>query len=537
MILKGRRANKNVSPRNASQGEDTLEPLKERVAKLEAERAELIRERAELEERIALGKSGAARLHGSYLKRLENQTKSTLALSDTVNSVLGAIKEISQSYKEMLKAVHALGNITRELGDSFRQQTETQEDINRRADTANAASENEVSKAKALKSDLGQLESIRAFMANAMDTIEDVSSRLSLLSMNGRIEAAHAGAAGRGFAVVAQEMLNLQQENGKVIASQRAQLGGFLPLMSAMQNESDAVEAQAREQESIIRDIAEKSVDLKERTKANQDRIDDLISSVEELAASIEQGQKTVQNIEEETGKVESIFKEEVFVSGKVNSLDQFLFDVAERAPSLAEAGHSLVNEYQKLSVINGKSYVWQADSWIITDSKKLPPAVGPFSGLGDRVLVCVGQTVDNPTFPKPLAEGSGILAVLPVDAIADPSSPLQGFMPLLDRLGLKLADLKNPRGIDLVRTHGNMAVIEHFEGTYRTTMREKIQRGNLVSSFCFGGAFPNGDVMINGFLSDFQRHTSDAVKFGMIGESMVLAFQSLAEMGRYWKL
>ncbi len=513
------------------------EPSRLRIKELERERDRLSAENSALKTRIELSRSGTDSLRNSYQKRLKDQTQSTGELSETVNSVLKSVKEISSSYEEMLKAVHSLANITRELGISFQSQSETQEKINLRTVEANSASENEVVKAKALKSELGHLESIRVFMANAIDTIDEVSGRLSLLSMNGRIEAAHAGTVGRGFAVVAQEMLQLQQENGKVIASQRSQLEGFLPVMSAMQKESDAVEAQARDQQEIIREISNGSNDLGEQTRINQNKIDELISAVEDLAASIEQGRKTAQIIEEETTKHEFIFKEEVFVSNKMNSMDSFLFGLSKKADTLADAGHLLVNEYQKLSVLNGKSYVWQADSWIVTDAKKLPMGVQEhLSGMGDRVLVCIGQTDNNPTFPQPLSAASGILAVRPIDDITDPTSPLQSLLPLIEQIGLSIGDLKNPENIDFERCHGTMIAIAAFTGSYRKVMQEKIDAGKLICTFGFGGPFQNGDIMLNNFLSDYLRTEKDAMKFRMLGESMVFAFQSIVESGKYWK-
>ncbi|HUX39183.1 MAG TPA: hypothetical protein VMV44_14885, partial [Rectinemataceae bacterium] len=310
-----------------------------------------------------------------------------------------------------------------------------------------------------------------------------------------------------------------------------------LPLMSAMQGKSDIVEAQAREQQEAILSIAKGSHGLDGLTKANRGRLDELTAAVEELAASIEEGQRSTQRIEEETGRVEGIFKEEVFVSQKVNSLDRFIFDMAKGASSVAEAGHSLVNEYQKISVLNGASYVWQGESWLVTDSGRLPPGLrDKAAALGRRVLVCVGQTDDNPSFPQGLDMRAGILAIRPIADILDDASPLQGFRDLLARANLGVGDLEEPGRIDNSRDHANMAVIEEFEGGYLRVMRDKIAKGRLASAFSFGGAFANGDLMINLFLSNYKRHRSDAEKFGMIGESMVLAFESLIATGRYWR-
>jgi hypothetical protein len=480
--------------------------------------------------------SEGLRVRETYLRRLAEQTQSTLALSDTVQSVLNGMKEISIAYKEMLKAVHSVGDICRDLGESFRVQVETQEGIGNQADAASAASADEVRQAQALKTNLGQLAAIQAFMGQAVETIDEVSSRLSLLSMNGRIEAAHAGSAGRGFAVVAQEMLKLQQESQRIIASQKVQLADFLPLMTAMQEKADTVESQARDQQAVIRDISGGSQVLTTQTRTNQDHISGLTSAVEELAASIEQGERTTLIIDTEATKVERIFKEEVFVAQKANTLDQFLFDLSKKAKTLAGASHTLVNEYQRISVLNGASYVWQGEAWLVTNRDSLPAALRDRVGGAARVLVCVGQTENNPRFPSPLDAQAGIFDVRPVEDLWSPQSPLQGLRALLDRAKISLDDLKDPRRIAGSSGHATMAVNEDFTGAYQRVMEADIRRGNLVSSFSFGGAFSNGDVLMNLFLSTYQRHHSDAEKFGMLGESLVMSFQTFVDAGTYWR-
>ena len=476
------------------------------------------------------------RVRETYLRRLAEQTHSTLALSDTVQSVLNGMKEISIAYKEMLKAVQMVGDTCRALGESFQIQAQAQLGIGTQADAASDASGDEVKQAQALKADLGQLAAIQTFMGQAVETIDEVSSRLSLLSMNGRIEAAHAGAAGRGFAVVAQEMLKLQQESQRIISTQKSQLAEFLPLMATMQDKADTVEAQARGQQSLIREISAGGQSLTTQTRANQDHISGLTTAVEELAASIEQGERTTLVIEAEASKVERIFKEEVFVAQKANTLDQFLFDLTKKAHSLAGAAHTLINEYQRISVLNGASYVWQGEAWLVTSRENLPDHLGDRVPGASRVLVCVGQTDNNPRFTAPLDPEAGILAIVPIDEIGNPQSPLQGLKVLVDRAGLTIDDLKDPRRILNTRGHATMAVNEDLTGPYQRVLEGEIRRGNLVSSFCFGGAFSNGDVLMNLFLSTYKRRHSDAEKFGMLGESLVMSFQGLVDSGAYWR-
>ncbi len=368
-------------------------------------------------------------IHESYLKRLTQQTESTIQLSDTVTKAFTTLKEIARSYKAMLDAIQSVKSISHELKDSFRIEVDAQDLVANQVESVNAASSVELQKAQALKDDLSQIEGIRKFVSEAVESIDEISSRLSLLSMNGRIEAAHAGAYGRGFGVVAQEMLGLQQESQKIIGSEKSQLKNFLPLMSAMQGKSSSVDAQAQSQRESL------------------------------------------------------------------------------------EA--------------------------IVTDRANLPPEVRarPESGTwGTRIRVCIGQTDNNPSISNPLSARRGILAVHALDELNNPRSRIQGLNNFLQKACLTMDDLENPKRIDRPLEHATMSCLESFDGDYERCLQESIAHGKLICTFSFGGLFSNGDVLINHFLSTYQRTQQDADKFALLGESLILGLQSHTENGRYWR-
>jgi methyl-accepting chemotaxis protein len=518
--------------------EAEMEVLRAEVESLRLEQKQWGNQKKNLESTSKKGHENSVMVHESYLKRLAQQTESTLSLSETVNAILGAVKEIAVSYKEMLSEVQSLGVISHELNESFHIQAQAQEGIVGQVDALGSASMSEVKKAQSLKGDLGKLEEIRGFMSKAVEGVDEISARLSLLSMNGRIEAAHAGSAGAGFTVVAQEILKLQGETQSVIASQKNQLAGFLPLMAAMQEKSGAVETQAEIQQTSIRSIAQGAQVIHNQTKTNLNHISGLTAAVDQLAASIEEGERTAQNIDKETLKVEKIFKEEVYVSQKMNEMDKFIYDISRKSGSLAEACHDIINEYQRISVIKGVSYVWQGESWLITDRKNLPEEVLSLpeaASWSERILVCLGQTDNNPVFLKPLSKNFGILSVQPLDALQLASGRLQGLKPFLDYANISIQNLTIPSSIERPLEHSAMSCIETFSGSYQKVLQEEIRKGNLVSAFSFGGVFFNGDILINHFLSNYQRLQRDADKFAMIGGSLVLSLQEYIQNNSYW--
>ena len=537
-FIHGRGSRKARGEDEATRLEAENVELRQKLDEQERERAVLGRERSRLEEALSRAEDSSALVHEAYLKRIAQQTDSTMALSATIKATLEAAGEISRSYREMEETVRSVAAVSRALSESFGLQAAAQDAIVAQVESVNAAALSALDQTRSLKSHLEQIEDVRLFMSRGVDTIGKISARLSLLSMNGRIEAAHAGEYGLGFSVVAQEMIGLQEESQGIIKAQREQLRGFLPLLGEMQERSDAVEIQAGLQRDAIEGIAGGAQVIRDQAKDSLGRVEGLAKATSLLESAIERGLEFVGRVDREGGKVEKIVNEEVFVSKKMNDLDAFIYGISKKAGSLAEAASAVVNEYQRISVLNGSSYVWQGESWLVTDRNRLPPSLrGPGDGRsGGRVLVCIGQTEDNPLRPRPLEAGSGIIEMKELEALEDPRDRLQGLRNFLAGAGIKPELLREPSRVSDPLKHATMSCMERFEGDYKDAMADAISRGRLVCTFSFGGMFGNGDVLVNHFLSTYQRTQADADKFSLLGESLVLALQGHVESGRYWR-
>jgi len=130
-------------------------------------------EKAEMASVIERAKENSLLIHEAYLKRLTQQTESTIQLSETVTTIFATVKEIAGSYKAMLDAIHAVTAISNELRTSFQVQAGAQDAVAGQIESANIASSVELQKAQSLKEDLGQIEGIRKFMSEAVYVIGD----------------------------------------------------------------------------------------------------------------------------------------------------------------------------------------------------------------------------------------------------------------------------------------------------------------------------------------------------------------------------
>lgn len=508
-----------------------------RIVALEAENEALRRGRDLLAGELRVQKALTDRVRDSYARRVGAQTGTSVALAGIIETIMESLGEISVAYTEMLKAVQDLGRIAAEFSLSFSGQLEMEASVLDEIEGVNRSALIETASSRDLRVDIDNIQAIQRFIVETIDHIEEISSRLSLLSINGRIEASHAGTFGAGFRIVAKEISKLQEENQTLIEGQRLRVKEFLPLMKRMQERSTTVEGAAEAQKDTLQKIAESSRENRDRNQRNLESLGALSSAVDQLASSVEEGERTVQGVNGEAAKVRRIFSEEVFVAGKVQALDDFIFRASREASSIAEAAHGIVNEYQKMSVINGASYVWQAESWLIADASRLPATLRAkldVAALGPRVLVQVGQTDNNP-LRSPLAPEWGIIDVRPLGELKDSRSPLFGLNAFFDRVKLSYEDLADPTRLRDPLDHAGMCVVESFSGAYAHTLSEKIRKGHLICHFSFGGMFSNGDVVVNNLLSTYQRSESDADNFGMLGNFLVFGLNSFAASGRYW--
>ena len=492
-------------------------------------------ERDDLRKRLELAQAVSSHLRASYVSRITAQTANSLDLSQAVEKVLASLREISTSYHEMLNSVQNVDRISQEFHKSFAMQAERQGTMMAQVSSVNAFASEELGQSQELKASINRVQGLQNFIAEAIEHIDEISAKLSMLSINGRIEAARVGSLGAGFGIVAKEMRKLQEENQTVISGQKAQVKEFLPVMQIMKEKSDAVATAASQQKLAVQRVFEESQTHQNLLTSNLAQVGGLTSAIGELASAIEQGEKTMQTIDHDIAKVERIFKEEVFVAKKVDTIDSFIFEASEQSPCLTEAANKVLNKYQAVSIINGSPYVWQAESWLLVDQAKLPPSWQSSvpATRERRVAVLVGQSTDNPSFSNPPREG--IYQIRALEELKNPSSPLFGLKLFLEGMGLSYEQAAQPQTVVDKFAHSGMRVLESFISPLNQSFSEKIRQGRLVCPFYFGGMFPNGDILINQFLSNYQRTEQDAQKFGMIGEIFVLGLMSHVENDHYW--
>jgi methyl-accepting chemotaxis protein len=252
-----------------------------------------------------------AAISGDLTRRIDADGRSGnyLALTEAVNSLVDAMKQILAQMYQTVSAVRAgaddiaRGNASlsqrteqqassleqtassmEQMTSSVKQSAENAAQANQLASAARAQAENGASVVTEAVSAMQSINSASGKIADIIGVIDGIAFQTNLLALNAAVEAARAGDQGRGFAVVASEVRNL--------ASRSA--------------------AAAKEIKSLIEDSVEKValgsklVDQSGRTlndivvavKKSTDIVAEIASASGEQAAGIEQVNKAVTSMD-----------------------------------------------------------------------------------------------------------------------------------------------------------------------------------------------------------------------------------------------
>jgi methyl-accepting chemotaxis protein len=205
--------------------------------------------------------------------RLVEYTQSISDKTSTADNATDQAAANSQSVASAAEEMHAsISEITNQVGAS-------QELVRK---TSNEADE--------IRQSLSGLTSAAEKIAGVITIIGDIAEQTNLLALNATIEAARAGDAGKGFAVVAAEV--------KSLANQTAQSSNEIHQFV------DKMQSEVKTAVNQVRDIAEKMLQVTDRSDAVSSAVIEQSKTTEEIARSIQTASSSVESVQ---GHVKSV--------------------------------------------------------------------------------------------------------------------------------------------------------------------------------------------------------------------------------------
>lgn len=283
-------------------------------------------------------------------------------------NIVRAIEEISvgadQQAQQSERSSSLIHGLDEEI-NGIRQHSGTMEDTSKEAE-ANIRSGTE--SVDALRLAAGQTEAMAdkvmqtmntlsassARIGKIVQTITDISAQTNVLSLNAAIEAARAGAAGKGFSVIAEEVRVLSQQTNDsskdiahIIETLQHQMNELEEHMSGTRKVLDIQQHKVEETlaafssiQGSMNDVSEQIVRIRSQADSAQSRNNELVQSVQVVAAVAEETAAGVQEVNSASLQQDESIR---YIAGRaddINKLSMQLFEEISKFKTESENGN-----------------------------------------------------------------------------------------------------------------------------------------------------------------------------------------------------
>lgn len=182
----------------------------------------------------------------------------------------------------------------------------------------------------------------------AINLITDIAEETNLLSLNASIEAARAGEQGRGFAVVAGQIQKLAEQSNESARK-------IEEIVSSLLSDSDKAVATMNEVRKIMGEQSEKVDKTSEMFRQLKAGVDQSVTSVNVIADSTKEIDKTRVSVVDSAQSLTSIAQENAAsteqTSAAVSELSEIVQEISRDAKNLEEIAQKLHTEFQFFKV------------------------------------------------------------------------------------------------------------------------------------------------------------------------------------------
>lgn len=182
----------------------------------------------------------------------------------------------------------------------------------------------------------------------AINLITDIAEETNLLSLNASIEAARAGEQGRGFAVVAGQIQKLAEQSNESARK-------IEEIVSSLLSDSDKAVATMNEVRKIMGEQSEKVDKTSEMFRQLKAGVDQSVTSVNVIADSTKEIDKTRVSVVDAAQSLTSIAQENAAsteqTSAAVSELSEIVQEISRDAKNLEEIAQKLHDEFQFFKV------------------------------------------------------------------------------------------------------------------------------------------------------------------------------------------
>ncbi len=196
---------------------------------------------------------------------------------------------------------------------------------------------------------INQMDSESQEIKKIVTLIKSIATQTSLLSLNAAIEAARAGQAGKGFAIVADEVKKLAEEVNVASEDIAAKINIMLSHIETSIEESKEVSHLSQITKTAVAKSSNSFKDMIRDFESNDDQLQGITASVEELSAANDEIHGKVTTISEVSQEVSQLMADGQQLSQDLYEITETLLENNARFKTGIGYGEKVVGEAMKL--------------------------------------------------------------------------------------------------------------------------------------------------------------------------------------------
>ncbi|ANS73804.1 hypothetical protein AWM70_03800 [Paenibacillus yonginensis] len=219
----------------------------------------------------------------------EHISRQIQVISEGTDSQARGSAEVSRTMQEMVKGISRIAESTGELVETSKQSEHNavtgHEFVAKAARQMEQIHQSVVQLAQAVEELNRKSENI----GEITNTINDIATQTSLLSLNAAIEAARAGEEGRGFAVVAAEVKKLAEQTGQSAGNVSALIGEIQNDTSQLFRTMESSKQYAQSGQAAMADVGHNFDNILQNIRELAAQLQDVSAVTEQMSASSEE--------------------------------------------------------------------------------------------------------------------------------------------------------------------------------------------------------------------------------------------------------
>jgi methyl-accepting chemotaxis protein len=275
-------------------------------------------------------------------KQIETSARHAQEQSEISNDIFASSKEATAAHGE-------ISNNTQRICASTSNNLETARVSFKELMDVNGHMNSMTEKIGSYTETINQMDSESQEIKKIVTLIKSIATQTSLLSLNAAIEAARAGQAGKGFAIVADEVKKLAEEVNVASENIAEKINTMLTHIETSIEESKEVSHFAQITKTAVAKSSNSFKDMIRDFESNDDQLQGITASVEELSAANDEIHGKVTTINEVSQEVAHLMGEGKELAKGLYEITESLLESNARFKTGKGYGEFVVGEAAKL--------------------------------------------------------------------------------------------------------------------------------------------------------------------------------------------